>query len=170
MTDKNSSPTSVTHKKKIRTLVPFAFLQKHRTRFLGIISIGAVLLGTFIYFLLVSGASAMRHAYTWPALTPDEEARCRIAFRENSLTPHADVKFAMYREYSRAFLLETAKTMMYRSDLLKNSECLSARVASVARHYEPIILVFYDTNTKQAVLVIRNYDRSETEALSRRIP
>lgn len=130
----------------------------------------AVLLGVVAYGFFVFAAGATREAWEWPKLTAAEELRCRKAFKENSLTPYGSVQFPMYREYSSPFLGESAKTIMYRSELLDNPDCAALRLQSAARHHNPLIIVFYDVTAEQAVLVVRNFDRSQSEAVLRRRP
>lgn len=129
---------------------------------------GTVLIAFYVLFVLSAGA--MRQSREWPKLTSDEELRCRRVLNEYSLTPHGSVKHSMYREYSSAFFGESAKTLMYRAELMDNAECFAVRLGSAARHYDPLVIVLFDVKTEQTVLVVRNFDRSQSETASRRRP
>lgn len=142
-------------------------LKRHWRRVAIFIGIVAVLLAFVLYFFFVFATAATREAWSWPKLTTDEELRCKQTFKDNSLTPHGSVKFPMFREFSSPLFGESAKTMMYRADLMKDSECFAVRLKSVARHHNPIIVVFYDVETQQSVLVVRNFDRKQIETSTR---
>lgn len=82
--------------------------------------------------------------------------RCKPIYREMTLTPYADKKFAQFREYGNIWLLDSAKTSMTRMEILNYPECFAEKVKASIRHYDRHIIVLFDVEKNREVLVITN--------------
>ncbi|MFA6413554.1 MAG: hypothetical protein WCW53_12730 [Syntrophales bacterium] len=90
---------------------------------------------------------------------PEVSNECRQILAEADLQPYGDKHPIEFREYGNVWLGDGAKTLMYKSSVLKHPQCfdvLIKRLVSTKMHY---ILVIYDCENKSEVLIIRNYNK-----------
>ena len=122
-----------------------------------------VLVAAFQYSKFnVPGRYEAKPGLSLPIYPDDFPKECTPVYVASNMTPYADSKdemhrFSEFREHGNIWLLDSATTVMYESELLKHPRCLQFRLQEVAAARNRIVLVIYDKASKPEILILNNY-------------